>query len=76
MINYEPECDECGARRGPGNHWLELRRTPSGAPYFREWTEEAMQPGVGHICGEACAHVVLSKYLTALRERVREEALV
>ncbi len=72
MIASSVTCEECGAVRGPGNHWLELRRTPSGAPYFREWTYEAEQPGTEHICGEDCAHLVLSKHLTSLREVARK----
>lgn len=73
MIGQLIRCEECGAVRDPSvNHWLELRRTPSGAPYFREWTFEAEQPGTEHICGEACAHTVLSKHLTTLREVAKE----
>jgi hypothetical protein len=73
MISPNCLCNECGALKGEGNRWFELRRTTSGAPYFREWTLDAEQPGTEHICGEKCAHAVLSKYLTALREQVREE---
>ena len=72
MIGQSVTCEECGAVRGIGNHWFELRRTPSGVPYFREWTYEAEQPGTEHICGEKCAHLVLSRHLTALRERAKE----
>ena len=71
MIGQSVTCEECGAVRGIGNHWFELRRTPSGAPYFREWTYEAEQPGTEHICGEKCAHGVLSKYLSGLREKTK-----
>lgn len=73
MIGQSVTCEECGATRDSSvNHWFELRRTPSGAPYFREWTYEAEQPGTEHICGEACAHLVLSKHLSALREVAKE----
>lgn len=72
MIRSAITCEECGIERGSANHWFELRRTPSGAPYFREWTYEAEQPGAEHICGEACAHKVLGKHLTALREVAKE----
>ena len=72
MIGQSVTCEECGAVRDASNHWFELRRTLSGAPYFREWTYEAEQPGTEHICGEKCAHAVLSKYLTALRELAKE----
>ena len=72
MIGVSYRCEECNTERGEGNHWFELRRTPSGAPYFREWTFEAEQPGTEHICGEKCAHSVLGKHLTALRETDRE----
>ena len=72
MIGQAITCEECGTTRGVANHWFELRRTTSGAPYFREWTPEAEQPGTEHICGEACAHLVLSRHLTALRETAKE----
>jgi hypothetical protein len=72
VIGRAVTCEECGAIRGEGNHWFELRRTLSGAPYFSEWTPDAEQPGTEHICGEACAHTVLSKHLTALREVAKE----
>ena len=72
MIGVSYRCEECYRERGPANHWLELRHTPSGAPYFREWTFEAELPEAKHVCSEKCAHVILSKYLTELRERARE----
>ena len=71
MIEQSIKCEECGAERGQANHWFELRRTPGGSPYFLEWTFEALQPETEHICGETCAHLVLSKFLTALRERTK-----
>lgn len=74
MINRGITCDVCKKKRGPSNHWFELRRTITGAPYFLEWTGESEDPGTGHICGEACAHVVLSRHLAALREKVRVAA--
>ncbi len=72
MIGVSYRCEECNTERGEGNHWLELRYTPSGAPHFREWTFEAELPEAKHVCSEKCAHVILSKYLTELRERARE----
>ena len=72
MIGQAITCEECGSVRGEGNHWLELRRTTSAAPYFREWTPEAEQPGTEHICGEACAHLVLSRHLASLREVAKD----
>ena len=72
MIGQSVTCEECGAVRGIGNHWFELRRTPSGAPYFREWTYEAEQPGTEHVCGEKCAHLVLNRHLASLRELAKE----
>lgn len=72
MISATVTCEECGIEKGEGNRWFELCRTPSGAPYFREWTYEAEQPGSEHICGEACAHKVLGKHLSMLREIAKE----
>ena len=74
MIGVSYQCEECKRERGPANHWLELRHTPSGSPYFREWTFEAEVPEAQHVCSENCAHVILSKYLTALREKVKSGA--
>lgn len=72
MIGQSIKCEECQIERGEANHWFELRRTTSGAPYFREWTLDAEQPGTEHVCGESCAHKILGKHLTALREVARD----
>ena len=72
MIYQSIKCEECRVERGEGNHWFELRRTPSGAPYFREWTFEAELPDASHVCGEKCAHLVLNRHLASLRELAKE----
>ena len=74
MITTTYQCEQCAVEKGEGNKWLELRHTPSGSPYFREWTFEAEVPEAQHVCSENCAHVILSKYLTALREKVKSGA--
>lgn len=71
-IGRSVRCEECGIEKGEGNRWFELRWTPTRAPYFLEWTREAEQPETHHICGETCAHTVLSKYLTTRREIATE----
>ena len=73
MIGVSYRCEECNRERDLANHWLELRHTPSGAPYFREWTFEAELQEAKHVCSEKCAHVILSKHLSVLREKARDD---
>ena len=72
MITTTYQCEQCAVEKGEGNKWLELRHTPSGAPYFREWTFEAELPDASHVCGEKCAHLVLNRHLASLRELAKE----
>ena len=71
MIELTIKGNECGAKRGEGNHWLELRWLRD-APYFLGWSPDSLQPGTEHICGEKCAHAILSKHLTALRDKTKK----
>ena len=73
MIKSTYKCEECLNEKGEGNGWLELRHTPSGAPYSREWTFEAELQEAKHVCSEKCAHVILSKHLSVLREKARAD---
>ena len=68
MISQSVTCEQCGAQRGPSNHWLELRYI-RGAPYLLKWSRAAEKPGSKHICGAGCAHLVLDKHLAALQEK-------
>ena len=71
MISQSIECEECKSERGCGNHWLELRHSRQGAPYFLEWSKASEKPGSKHVCGEDCAHRVLGKHLAALRDKTK-----
>jgi len=68
VIELSVKCEECSAERGLANHWLELRHA-KGAPYFLEWSKAAEKPGSKHVCGEDCAHRIVGRYLTTLREK-------
>ena len=70
-IGTSIKCEECNAERGSANHWLELRHSRQGAPYFLEWTKAATRDGSKHVCGESCAHLILGKHLAALRDKVK-----
>ena len=67
MIETIVKCEVCETARGAGNHWLELRYS-HGAPYIVKWTKSSEKPGRKHICGAACAHVLLDRHLTSLVE--------
>ena len=71
MIAQSIRCEECNAERGSANHWLELRHSKQGAPYFLEWSKAATKPGSKHVCGESCAHSILGKHLAALRDKAK-----
>ena len=71
MILQAYKCEHCGADKGCGNRWLELRHSKQGAPYFLAWSKAAEKPGSKHICSEKCAHSVLDAHLTALREKAK-----
>ena len=57
-------CDECGAERAAGNKWFSV--TGARMPVFVRFSVRTKR----HICSEACAHTMLSKYLTVLRQQM------
>lgn len=67
MIETKISCEVCSGVRQEGNHWLELRYS-YGAPYIVKWSKQSEKSGRKHICGAACAHLLLDKHLTALVE--------
>ena len=71
MISQSIRCEECNAERGIANHWLELRHSKQGAPYFLEWSRAAEKPGSKHVCGQTCAHLILDRHLAALRDKAK-----
>jgi hypothetical protein len=72
LIGLTVSCEQCGANKGEGNRWLELRHTAQKAPYFLAWSRSAEKPGSKHICSENCAHLVLNAHLAALREQAKK----
>ena len=67
MVETSIKCEYCKGTRLEGNHWLELRNL-KGVPYFLPWTPAAERRGKQHVCGAACAHIVLDRYLNGLVE--------
>jgi len=76
MIAEVVKCDVCGAIRGPENHWF-LSCEAEGGVWEDDshvfgvaiflWNDTiATRRDVKHICGSACAHVVLGRYLESL----------
>jgi len=67
MIDTVYKCDVCNAVRGPENHWLMVysRRDFEVLPWSDETANDERNQ---HICGAACAHVVLDRYLESLRK--------
>lgn len=54
---------ECTHRRGIGNHWFLSYINPNRQLIFSKWDDEqALRPGIGHICGEACMQKLLSRW--------------
>jgi hypothetical protein len=65
-------CDVCDIEKRTTNHWLEFITT--AAPDIRGIAFAPMGTGVsdpafkvGHLCGEACAHKRLSRWLDELK---------
>lgn len=51
-------CDQCGIVKGPANHWLLWYKVSFGI-FIGPWDEDYVKNG--HLCGERCAGVMLSK---------------
>lgn len=61
-------CDVCGIERGPANHWfvVVLADSPEWHIWFHKWTPLAVRKwgNAKHLCGQECAHKLLSSYLS------------
>lgn len=59
-------CDVCGRVKGETNHWF-VALHPVGI-WFGPWSENrARQPKSVHLCGETCACIHLSEFLSELK---------
>jgi hypothetical protein len=70
MIERQYKCDSgaCTQIKGETNHWIIAVLGKDGC-WFLPWSaQEANEDGALHICGAACAHKVLDKYLESLRK--------
>lgn len=72
MIETSYRCDgpNCTAVRGPSNHWL-LLYADSVDFSIKPWDDRSAadkDTGYKHVCGAACAHKLLDRYLESLRK--------
>lgn len=65
MIITQYKCDICGKERGEGNHWIKASADKERVVFFR-WQAE-IGPDDKHICGDACAAILLNKFTAGRR---------
>jgi len=66
MIQQVITCDICGSRKGQSNHWF-IVREESGELRVGGWNSvHILSPGNKHLCGETCAHKLISHFLMTL----------
>jgi hypothetical protein len=74
MESVQITCDVCGRAKGETNHWFKavVDRTVEVPVGIAFGTSEANAEGTGlvleHICGEACLHKRLSRWIDAGRD--------
>ena len=61
----QPVCDECGAVKGATNNWFHVG---SGVHHIKIEHSRPGRKGWGDICGEACLHKYLSKWMNKSQE--------
>lgn len=59
--HYRVSCDGCGAEKKAANHWFLLFERTDGVLITR-WEPEEVDNADGHVCGEQCAHALLSNW--------------
>jgi hypothetical protein len=68
MIQQVITCDICGAQKHQANHWF-VACEESGELRIRGWNSlQMLSPVTKHLCGETCAHKLVSKFLMMLVE--------
>ena len=59
-------CFICGRQKGAANHWfMAILDKTKNLKIIKQWREsQACEPHTLTICGEQCAHTLLSRYLS------------
>ena len=66
MIQQVIRCDICGSQKRQTNHWF-IAREESGELRISGWNSLYLQsPETKHLCGETCAHRLISQFLMRL----------
>lgn len=67
MIETTVTCDECGQKKGSGNHWFRVFVHNSDGTHFisiGDWDMKQMETET-HACSDACVVMVMQKWLSA-----------
>lgn len=66
MRQITDRCNVCAIERSRANHWLLMVMPANASPYFVRWDDgRAGEDGIGHICGDKCAHQALDEWLNS-----------
>jgi hypothetical protein len=66
VIQQVIACDICGAQKREANHWF-VACEESGELRISGWNSLHLQsPATKHLCGETCAHKLISQFLMKL----------
>ena len=66
MIQQVITCDICGSQKRQTNHWF-VARVEAGELRINGWNSvHHFPPGTKHLCGETCAHKLISHFLMTL----------
>lgn len=66
MIQQVITCDVCGSQKRQSNHWF-IACEESGDLRIGAWkSPQLLSPETKHLCGEACAHKLISHFLMKL----------
>jgi hypothetical protein len=66
VIQQVITCDICGSQKRQANHWF-VAREESGELRISGWNSLHLQfPETKHLCGETCAHKLISQFLMKL----------
>ncbi len=69
MIRQVITCDICGTQKRETNHWF-VACEESGELRISGWNSLHLQfPETKHLCGETCAHKLISQFLMRLVDR-------
>lgn len=63
LIRQVITCNICGSQKRQTNHWF-VAYQETGELRISGWNSlRLLSPGTKHLCGEACAHKLISQFL-------------